>query len=278
MDAATLDPVKASDHLKRLGVLLVRGDHAVRTAIASYVDHLDTLGYWQQGVPRGGGLWQFQTEGQFRFPLHEILQQRFYPMLRGYTGADVLLSSAGTIGTLRTVSAQQPGLIPFHQDLSPVGVRNSLTAWFAIDPDGIGTEGPGLRFIASLTGRRRHLIDHKVNAETGSHAIPAAKLRENEFFWTPEMKPGDIMFFDPYSPHASLGTSEMSKPRTSVDVRIMAFEADQNRLYRQSPGFGSILFDETSMIAPSAVLEGNLFEYDTSGASAAVADAWARDG
>lgn len=127
MSLASFDASRASHHLKKLGVLLVRGDEAIRASIRDYMEFLDSLGYCQQGVPRGGGLWQFQSAPPFRFHVHEIVQKRFYSLCRHYLGCDVILSAAGTIGTVRTVASGHKGIIPFHQDISPVVVRNSLT-------------------------------------------------------------------------------------------------------------------------------------------------------
>lgn len=116
-----------------------------------------------------------------------------------------------------------------------------------------------------------------MDTKTGGHAINKAKLRPHEFFWAPEMRPGDVMFFDPLAPHSSCSTSEMTEPRTSVDIRVMPFDVDQTRNFRETPGFGAIVFDDKGMIAPSAILDGKTFEYDSSGASPAVAEAWAKD-
>lgn len=276
MDAANLDPDRASDHLNRLGVLLVRGNDAMRATVEEYKDALDRVGYWQQGIPRGGGLWQFQADTPFRFHMHEIMQRHFYPLLKRHFGAEVMLSATGTNSSVRTVSAQLSGLIPFHQDIAPVGVRKSLTFWFAIEPDSIGVEAPGLRFIASTTNRRRRRIDHRKHTDRDAYEIKSEALREDEFFWTPEFRAGDIVIFDPLVPHASFGTPDMSQPRTSVDIRVMPFTVEGAALYRSQPGFGAVLFDGDHMVWPSALADPDsmLFEYKADAEEGAVAEAW----
>ncbi len=186
------DPAAANRHLRRLGCLLFPGNSETRAAVANYRDFLDQVGYTKIGVPRGGTLW-FKGEAGFRFHMHRLVQKQFYEMCRLYLGSDILLSSAGTTASIRTVAPSKGGLVPFHQDISPVDIQRALTFREAIDPDGIGQDAPGLRFIASTKTRRTKIMLRDVS----SHELIGPGLRSNEFFWTPKIDAGDVMIFDP---------------------------------------------------------------------------------
>jgi hypothetical protein len=71
------------------------------------------------------------------------------------------------------------------------------------------------------------------------------------------------MIFDPYVCHASFSAASMSRPRTSVDLRIAQFDVRQAISYLDA-GHGPILFDQTDMIAPARAISGEKsgFEYD----------------
>ena len=257
------DPATASHHLDRLGCLLVRGNAATRTAVNDYREFLECIGFLKVPPPNGGGLWQIQGGTPFQFHIHRLIQQYFYELCRNYFSSDVLLSSAGTKATIRTVgSTNQIGLVPFHQDISPVGISRALTFWVAISPDRIGRDAPGLRFIASTKARRTVPVAHQIDT-SGSHEIANPGLRSQEFFWTPEINVGDVMIFDPYVCHASFSAASMSRPRTSVDLRIAQFDVRQAISYLDA-GHGPILFDQTDMIAPARAISGEKsgFEYD----------------
>ena len=242
------DPAAANRHLRRLGCLLVRGNSETRAAVANYRDFLDQVGYTKMGVPRGGTLW-FKGEGGFQFHMHRLVQKQFYEMCRLYLGSDVLLSSAGTTASIRTVAPSKGGLVPFHQDISPVDIQRALTFWVAIDPDGIGQDAPGLRFIASTKTRRTKIMLRDVS----SHELIGPGLRSNEFFWTPRIDAGDVMIFDPYVPHASYSDSAMTLPRTSVDLRVSRFDPRQAISYSKA-GHGAIIFDRTEMVVPAVMV------------------------
>lgn len=144
-----LDAAAASLHLKKLGCLLVRGNDETRSTIEGYRKFLDRVGYTQPRPPRGGALW-FQKEPTFQFHMHRLVQRHFYELCRDYFASDLFLSSSGTTASIGTVLAtSQTGVVPFHQDVSPVDINRALTFWIAIDPDHIGRDAPGLRFIAS---------------------------------------------------------------------------------------------------------------------------------
>jgi hypothetical protein len=174
------DPAAADRHLRRFGCLLVRGDAKTRGAVAAYRDFLDRVGYTKTPIPRGGTLW-FKGEDGLHFHMHRMVQTCFYELCRLYLGADVLLAAAGTSASIRTVGRSASGLVPFHQDISPVDIDRSLTFWVAIDPDGIGRAAPGLRFIASTDGRRSRIMKRDIT----SHELIEPGLRSNEFFGLP---------------------------------------------------------------------------------------------
>jgi hypothetical protein len=245
MSADGLDAAAASGHLRRLGCLLVRGNGQMRAAVAEYREFLDRVGYTKIGIPRGGALW-FKGEDGFRFHMHRLVQKQFYELCRQYLDSAVLLSSCETSASIRTVARAETGLVPFHQDISPVAIERALTFWIAIDPDDIGEKAPGLRFIASTKSRRSRIMSR--NTET--HELTKPGLNSDEFFWTPKINAGDVMIFDGYAPHASYSHDAMTLPRTSVDLRISRFDAQQAISYLKA-GHGSLIFDREEMIAPT---------------------------
>jgi hypothetical protein len=255
MSIDQLNPERAAMHLNKLGCLLVRGDDQLRSAVMQYRVFLDRVGYARLQPPCGGPLW-FEKESTFQFHMHRLVQNRFYDLCRYYLGSDLLLSSAGTTASIRTVlPTSQGGVVPFHQDVSPVDISRALTFWIAIDPDRIGRDAPGLRFIASIATRRTRVMAHHTDA-SGLHEL-APGLQPDEFFWTPEINAGHVMIFDPYSPHASFSDSKMTLPRTSVDLRVCAFKRRQARAYLAS-GHGPIIFNKYEMMAPSRIADGLL--------------------
>jgi len=244
MSVDGLDGAAAARHLQRLGCLLVRGNEQTRTAVAEFRDFLDRVGYTAMGVPRGGALW-FKGENGFHFHMHRLVQKHFYELCRHYLDSPVLLSSFETSASIRSVAHTGTGLVPFHQDISPVAIDRALTFWIAIDPDDIGEKAPGLRFIASTRSRRSRMMSR--NATT--HELTRPGLRADEFFWTPKINAGDVMIFDGYAPHASYSHDAMALPRTSVDLRISRYDAQQAISYLKA-GHGSLIFDREEMIAP----------------------------
>jgi hypothetical protein len=258
-----LDAVAVARHLNRVGCVLVRGNTASRTAVEDYRTFLEAIGFMKPPPPNGGGLWQIQGGTPFQFPVHRLVQQFFYETCRAYFESDILLSSAGTTATIRTVGpTSKIGLVPFHQDISPVGISRALTFWVAVSPDHIGREAPGLRFIASTKTRCNMPMAHQVDS-SGAHEIGAPELGFREFCWTPEINVGDVMIFDPYVRHASYSVASMTRPRTSVDLRVTGFDLRQAVSYLDA-GHGPILFDQTDMIAPArAIFDGtSKLEYD----------------
>ncbi len=177
-----LDPLAMGRHLDTLGCVLVRGNEASRTAVENYREFLEAIGFMKPPPPNGGGLWQIQGGTPFQFPVHRLIQQFFYELCRAYFNSDILLSSAGTTATIRTVGpTSKIGLVPFHQDISPVGMSRALTFWVAISPDRIGRDAPGLRFIASTKTRRNLPVVHQVDS-SGAHEIVAPELGSREFY------------------------------------------------------------------------------------------------
>lgn len=243
-----LDPAAASRHLDRLGCLLVRGNAESRAAVLAYRAVLDEAGFTKLTPPCGGALWDFQKPGAVRFYMHELVQRQFYDLCRIYYGADLMMSAAGVSATLRTVKAVNTGgLVPFHQDISPVSMSRTLTFWIAISPDGIGRSAPGLRFIASRRDRRRKKMAHRTSTDGNHETMPG--LADHEFFWTPEINVGDVMIFDPYVCHASYMNTDMTEPRTSVDLRVSPFEEKQAESYLAA-GHGLVVFNRAQMSAP----------------------------
>jgi hypothetical protein len=243
-----LNASAASRHLGQLGCLLVRGNAQMRAAVADYRDFLDRVGYTKMAIPRGGALW-FKEEDGFRFHIHRLVQQHFHELCSRYLGTTILLSSVATTATIRTVAPAKAGLVPFHQDISPVAIDRALTFWVAIDPDAIGEHAPGLRFIASTKSRWSRMMSR----DASTHELTKPGLRRGDFFWTPKINAGDVMIFDGHAPHASYSHNAMTLPRTSVDLRVSQFTPHQAISYLKA-GHGPVIFNREEMIAPAGLI------------------------
>lgn len=264
------DHDRAVDTLRRHGCLLVRGDAHTRQVVDGYRDLLNRIGYGRLSGARGGGLWQHQATPSYlqqvasvgitpeatpsdalTFPLHALVQQRLFALCATYHGTDLLASTVGGgFGSMRTVEPQPaPGRVPMHQDLSAVGERQSLTFWFAVDPDQVGTQAPGLRLVvSSKEGRPADIAPHDQ-----THSIADIRLRADECYWVPEVGIGDIIVFDPFVMHDSFVVPGMTHERTSVDFRIEPFVPLRANAYLTN-AYGLVLFDAESMLLPRRLL------------------------
>ena len=298
------DPREASARIHKYGCIIVRGNRLSRDVVAAYNRHLAEVGYYTIPIPRGGALWNPQRTKWYRdqvaaahggkspvdfdisterleFPLHRFVQQALYDLCATHHETDILMSTVGTSASIRSVSAHtEAGLVKFHQDISPVGIARSLTFWILIEPREAGIEVPGLRFIVPKTGRRREHERHMADA-FGYHEFADLRLSMDEYYWTPSIEVGDVVIFDPFSPHATYVANGMVAPRTSVDLRVMRFDAARaNSLLENRHGL--ILFDRDGMLGPTRVAAtqpDTEFEYGSLGTEApgrALTDAFER--
>jgi hypothetical protein len=241
----------ALDRLRRFGCVMVRGDDDSRAAVSAYCDLLRRCGYYDRSLPRGGALSALQPDPQeFAFPLHALIAAKFHSLCQEFFGTPLMMSMVGTIGSVRTVSAETlKALVKPHQDAHAVALPVFLTFWTLIEPEGAGAVAPGLRLVVARDGHRRESRDHQVNEQGDVEISSTPRLSFDEYYWAPVMNPGDIVIFDPFICHASLARPDMTQPRTSVDIRIAPFEAACARNFL-GPDYGLVLFDGQEMKTP----------------------------
>lgn len=112
--------------------------------------------------------------------------------------------------------------LPFHQDQSVLH-RPLLNIWVPLDPCGVAA--PGLEVI------RVYCPDLLEPGGDAAALIPVERVRLDESlvlkrfgrkaFWHPALLPGDALIFPGTTIHRSYVTSEMTKRRMSVELRLV---------------------------------------------------------
>lgn len=169
------------------------------------IDNYYTFGHPLPGLIEGFELWFQMLFAQL--PLRTLLRTLFGPEV-------FIMGSYSLVRVQRPTRPQQA--MPFHQDYEYIGeVRQAVNVWIPVTP--AGGDAPGLELelggaqqpVYSLTQsepQRRARIDR----------IPAERL------WRPQMQPGDVLIFTPYTLHRTSLLPGMSQNRVSAELRICA--------------------------------------------------------
>lgn len=138
------------------------------------------------------------------------------PVFKAYFGARawVLLNNCSP----RREGPEHPEhAIPFHQDQEFIGpMERGLTLWVPLTPAG-GDDWPGLEFwLGSPQIPWTHLQLSPQERDKISQGVPPEER------WRPQLWPGDVMIFTPYTLHRTHLTPAMRQTRFSSEIRMIS--------------------------------------------------------
>lgn len=106
--------------------------------------------------------------------------------------------------------------IPFHQDCEFIGnVKKAVNLWIPLTPS--GGVYPGLEFC--LNGPQYPVFALQQSQELRQRI---EKHFQPEQLWRPEMQPGDVLLFSPYTIHRTYLPEACTKTRFSSEIRLIS--------------------------------------------------------
>ncbi|MEZ0375231.1 MAG: phytanoyl-CoA dioxygenase family protein, partial [Candidatus Sericytochromatia bacterium] len=174
----------------------------------------EQLNYYRFGHPvpaliEGFDLWINSLFAQL--PLRNLLRTLY--------GPEVFI-----MGSYSLARIQHPELpvraLPFHQDYEYIGaVKQAINVWIPLTPAGgdypglevqVGRPDPQVLWLGQPESERRAILDR----------LPSSS------FWQPQLQPGDVLIFTPYTLHRTSLLPGMQHTRISYELRICP-EADR---------------------------------------------------
>lgn len=138
-------------------------------------------------------------------------------LLRTLYGSEVCIIGSASLPRLQHPPSAAQAIeraLPWHQDYEYVGpLQQAINVWIPLTP--VGGDYPGLELW--LGGPQAPLLEPgQPTAERDAilAAIPASEL------WRPQMQPGDVLIFTPYTVHRTHLDPGMSKTRISYELRL----------------------------------------------------------
>lgn len=106
--------------------------------------------------------------------------------------------------------------IPFHQDCEFVGnLQQAINLWIPLTPS--GGDYPGLELYVNGPQYPVFTLQQSQDLRQSiEDQIPAEQL------WRPEMRPGDILVFSPYTIHRTYLPEACTKTRFSSEIRLVS--------------------------------------------------------
>jgi len=234
IDADQISLATASAGLRHYGVLMIRGlldpgaISAVGAAACDLYSERDaraaageclTVPELQSHLRRTLALDRIVAGGR---PAAELLN---CPAIRALAGLH--LGKPPRLDPNSYVRALIPGphiqALPFHQD-QHILQTPLLNVWIPLAECGV--HAPGLEVV--VTDRR----DLLAVAGPPEHAVPVERARIDErlvlemfgpgALWHPNLRPGDVLVFAGTTIHRSHVTPQMTKPRLSVELRLVS--------------------------------------------------------
>lgn len=196
---------------KELEVLYAAADHALEMGRMSPATYTRCYQYGHLPV----GTWPRQD--QFA---HEVLHQPLlHPLLRYCCGPEPALLYKSMLPR-RQHPFWPERRIPFHQDAEFLAGRFALNLWLPLNR--CGREAPGLELLLKPLKKLWFCLGEDTSIPLYQQRNERSVLASApaEYFWQPQMEPGDVLIFDSFLLHRTWLTPSMFLPRYSLEIRL----------------------------------------------------------
>ena len=145
-----------------------------------------------------------------------IRASKLAPVIAAHFGEAIHVPRNHVLG--RYYQPPYGNVVPYHQDVTVIDPRASVTTWIPLNE--CGAAAPGLELANAL-------ITAPLPITPGDYTITADVIEWDSI--RPVFKPGDAVLFLNTTPHRSYVTPDMTRPRYSFEVRYMPASAINER-------------------------------------------------